>query len=190
MPYVGQTITDVFPTSINVDTATIATANISNQLTDANMSAGSVLQVQVGSINDIYSSTSTSFADVTGFNVSITPTSSSSTILVSFSTVAGNTQPSRPSRFRVIRTISGGSAVHVGVGATDGDSFSGTRTVYDNVAETAHQVHWQGVDSPSTTSATVYKIMAATGGGTLKVNNRHNDDMSQTSTITVMEIAG
>jgi len=45
MPYVGQTITDVFPTSINVDTATIATANISNQLTDANMSAGSVVQV-------------------------------------------------------------------------------------------------------------------------------------------------
>ena len=32
MPYVGQTITDVFPTSISVDTATIATANISNQL--------------------------------------------------------------------------------------------------------------------------------------------------------------
>ena len=45
MPYVGQTITDVFPTSINVDTATIATANISNQLTDANMSAGSAVQV-------------------------------------------------------------------------------------------------------------------------------------------------
>ena len=163
---------------------------IGDGLATSGLPAGSVLQIQVGSINDIYSSTSTSFADVTGFNVSITPTSSSSTILVSFSTVAGNTDPSRPSRFRVIRTISGGSAVHLGVGATDGDSFSGTRTVYDNVAETTHQVHWQGVDSPSTTSATVYKIMAATGGGTLQVNNRHNDDMSQTSTITVMEIAG
>ena len=163
---------------------------IGDGLATSGLPAGSVLQIQVGSINDIYSSTSPSFADVTGFNVSITPTSSSSTILVSFSTVAGNTNSSRPSRFRVIRTISGGSAVHVGVGATDGDDFSGTRTIYDAGSEQAHQVHWQGIDSPSTTSATVYKIMAATNGGTLKVNNRHNDDMSQTSTITVMEIAG
>ena len=163
---------------------------IGDGLATSGLPAGSVLQIQVGSINDIYSSTSTSFADVTGFNVSITPTSSSSTILVSFSTVVGNTNTSRPSRFRIIRTISGGSAVHVGVGATDGDGFSGTRTVYDAGNEQAHQVHWQGIDSPSTTSAIVYKIMAATNGGTLKVNNRHNDDMSQTSTITVMEIAG
>ena len=163
---------------------------IGDGLATSGLPAGSVLQIQVGSINDIYSSTSTSFADVTGFNVSITPTSSSSTILVSFSTVAGNTNTSRPSRFRVIRTVSGGSAVHVGVGATDGDGFSGTRTVYDAGNEQAHQVHWQGIDSPSTTSATVYKVAAATNGGTLKVNNRHNDDMSQTSTITVMEIAG
>jgi len=163
---------------------------IGDGLATSGLPAGSVLQIQVGSINDIYSSTSTSFADVTGFNVSITPTSSSSTILVSFSTVAGNTNTSRPSRFRVIRTVSGGSAVHVGVGATDGDGFSGTRTVYDAGNEQAHQVHWQGIDSPSTTSATVYKVAAATNGGTLKINNRHNDDMSQTSTITVMEIAG
>jgi len=163
---------------------------IGDGLATSGLPAGSVLQIQVGSINDIYSSTSTSFADVTGFNVSITPTSSSSTILVSFSTVAGNTNTSRPSRFRIIRTISGGSAVHVGVGATDGDALSGTRTVYDSGNEQAHQVHWQGIDSPSTTSEIVYKIMAATNGGTLKINNRHNDDMSQTSTITVMEIAG
>ena len=37
MGYIGQKITTVFPTSISVDTATITTANISNQLTDANM---------------------------------------------------------------------------------------------------------------------------------------------------------
>ena len=135
---------------------------IGDGLATSGLPAGSVLQIQVGSINDIYSSTSTSFADVTGFNVSITPTSSSSTILVSFSTVAGNTNTSRPSRFRVMSFTTGGSF---------------PASIVPQASRMAVRDNYLSFDS-------------ATGGGTLQVNNRHNDDMSQTSTITVMEIAG
>jgi hypothetical protein len=81
MGYVGQTITDVFPTSISVDTATIATANISNQLTDANMSVGSIVQVIQGITSTTVTQTSTSYAD-TGLTASITPSSSSNKIFV------------------------------------------------------------------------------------------------------------
>ena len=62
--------------------ATITSATISNQLTDANMSAGSVVQVVsfVYNSGQISNSTST-FAD-TGLTASITPSSSSNKILV------------------------------------------------------------------------------------------------------------
>ncbi len=81
MGYLGNQITTVFPTSISVDTATIATANISNQLTDANMSAGSLLQVVNASTTTEVSTTSDTFID-TGLTASITPSSTSSKILV------------------------------------------------------------------------------------------------------------
>ena len=47
------------------------------------------------------------------------------------------------------------------------------------------------LDSPSTTSATTYKIQGLTDGNSFVVNRR-GDDANKTSisTITVMEIAG
>jgi len=94
MPYVGQTITDVFPTSINVDTATIATANISNQLTDANMSAGSAVQVVNVETGNVATTTTTVPIDDTipqitegaeFMTLAITPTSATNKLMIQVS---------------------------------------------------------------------------------------------------------
>tara|TARA_B110000285_G_C14649706_1_gene391308 strand:- start:40 stop:567 length:528 start_codon:yes stop_codon:yes gene_type:complete len=172
--------------------STLTVDNIVGATTAGNVKlpAGSILQCKSGTINSRFQTSSTSFVDVTGFNVNITPKYSTSKILVQLSAVSSLSAVSRVSRFRVIRTISGGSAVHVGAGDADGtDGFSGTRTVYDSGSDELHQVHWQGEDSPSTTTAISYKIMCCTNGGTMNVNDRNNGDMSQTSTITVWELS-
>ena len=171
--------------------STLSVDTIQGQTTAANVKlpAGTILQCKSGTINSRFQTSSTSFVDVTGFNVNITPKYATSKILVQLSTTAGMSTTSRVCRFRVIRTISGGSAVHVGVGDADSDNFSGTRTVYDSGSDQLFQVHWQGEDSPSTTSDIVYKIMCCTNGGTMNVNDRNTGDMSQTSTVTVWELS-
>ena len=171
--------------------STLSVDTIQGQTTAANVKlpAGTILQCKSTTIDSRFQTSSTSFVDVTNFNVTITPKYSTSKILVQMSTTSGLSTTSRVSRFRVIRTISGGSAVHVGVGANDSNNFSGTRTVYDAGQDQLHQVHWQGEDSPNTTTATTYKIMCCTNGGTMNVNSRNSSDMSQTSTITVWELS-
>ena len=83
MGYLGNQITTVFPTSISVDTATIATANISNQLTDANMSGGSVIQAVTAVDTSVRTTTSQTFVVASNTaQVDITPRASSSKILV------------------------------------------------------------------------------------------------------------
>ena len=55
---------------------------VTNQFADANMSAGSVLQVKQAVKTDTQTTTASDFADVTDLSVSITPSSASSKILV------------------------------------------------------------------------------------------------------------
>ena len=52
------------------------------KIADGGMPAGSVLQVVSTSKTDDFSSSSSSFADITGMSVAITPSSTSSKILV------------------------------------------------------------------------------------------------------------
>ena len=60
--------------------------------------AGSIIQVVSTTKTDTFSTTSTSFSDVTGFSVSITPTSTSSKIMVMASAQVGNSSASAVAR--------------------------------------------------------------------------------------------
>lgn len=155
---------------------------------------GSVLQVVQTAKTDTFSTTSTSFTDITGLSVSITPTSSSSKILVMFNGMIGNSDATSSST--IVRLVRNSTAICVG-------DASGSRTQASSASWTASgsvqdrivgQMNNTFLDSPNTTSATTYKLQILAGGATAYVN-RGGYDASEArvpvtaSTITVMEIA-
>ena len=158
-------------------------------LTTTSPKAGNVLQVLQAVKSDTFSTSSTSYTDVTGLSVSITPTSSSSKILVLLN-VNGGAQDH--ASFRLVR-----GATTIGVGVPSGTQNATTLNnfyVFSNVNQSISG----GVtflDSPATTSATTYKVQGFVQSGQLTVNgNGANSNntfvMTSISTITVMEIAG
>ena len=187
MGYLGNQITTVFPTSISVDTATIATANISNQLTDANMSAGSVVQVVQAFKDDVFSTTSTSYVDVTGMSATITPSSSSNKILVQLRT----TQAMDGDNKMTTNLVRGSTTIANADGKTYFSNMYPSRQSTDTNIYIVHgSTHLDFLDTPSTTSSTTYKLQLLVDSGTGYINRgRDNDIFRGVSSITLMEIA-
>jgi hypothetical protein len=164
-----------------------------SQLARANMPAGSVLQVIQSAKTDTqtFSGLSTSWADITGLSVSITPTSTSSRIYVAGVLYVSST--GNPAQIRMVRNstpiLIGNAASNRKQalsqpwgGGGDLDGFS---------------VSPSFVDSPSTTSAVTYKLQISIGGAATNYVNRTARDADATaedarsaSCIIVMEIAG
>jgi hypothetical protein len=146
-------------------------------------SAGKVLQVVSTTNTSFFTTTSASFTDITGLSVSITPTLSTSKVLVICNVPYGASVDA------VIQLVRNSTAVGNGTaGSTNGinDIYGGGDGQYS-----AYQTAFNFLDSPATTSATTYKIqILATGSGTAYVNRRRQDTtFGGQSTITVMEIA-
>ena len=153
--------------------------------------AGKILQVVSTTKTDTFTSTSgTSWVDITGFSVAITPSATSSKILVCWN-VALATAANNNVYMRMLR---GSTAISIGDIAG-----SRNRTTGGGVPHAAYG--WAGtisgtyLDSPSTTSATTFKMqLAGQGSVTLCVNrNEQNSDINYSvgrtaSTITLMEI--
>lgn len=149
-----------------------------------------VLQVVSSPKTDSFTTTSGSYVDVTGLSVSITPTSSSSKILVMFSVSAGIPGDIMHGYLTLVR-----GSTEIFKADTAGSRRSATAVV--NTA-TQCQFTYAGMylDSPATTSATTYKIQAlSSNGNTLCINRSARDtnlldyDGRSVSSITVMEIA-
>ena len=150
---------------------------------------GKVLQVvsttttAVSSIN----SDSDTLTDIPNLNVSITPSSTSSKIFLTGSVFYGidnNTYGSLAgiSFFRGTTQIGDGSS-DIASGTVVGIGYTGTN---NHVT-----VPIQFLDSPSTTSATTYKIRCKNligGTQTFVVNGRRNGTQRGASTITAFEI--
>jgi hypothetical protein len=150
---------------------------------------GTVLQVQSTTKTDTFTHNTTTFTDVTGLSVSITPKSSSSKIMV-MAVVSGTGQTAVTNFFgRLVRdstAIAIGDAAGVRirgtVGARDQDNIS-TMTI----------LH---LDSPATTSSTTYKVQVRSQSTGIIYINRTSNDGDDTATIrtvssiSVMEIAG
>ena len=151
------------------------------------MIPGHVVQVVSAIKDDKQTVTSTSFVDVTGLSVSITPTSTSSKILVLFNGYGGHDN----TNYFLWNIVRGSTALAQPAGSPNypatmnsytGDSVSGGFAI--------QSVNVNFLDSPSTTSATTYKIQVLTTAGTATVNGRpSNTNGATVSNITVMEIA-
>jgi hypothetical protein len=148
--------------------------------------AGSVIQVVSTTKNDVASTTSTSFTDVSGLSVSITPSSTSSKILVLVNVMLGSTGDAG------IKLQRDSTDIAIGTGSTAfnclGQSAPGPGNDLQYAPQNASISH---LDSPNTTSATTYKIQFRTNGsGTVYINTRAiAASFIGASSITLMEIA-
>lgn len=148
----------------------------------------SVLQVVSTTKTDAFSTTSTSYTDLTGMSVSITPKFATSKILVTVSMNVGVSSDGVQATTKLVRDSTdvcigdaAGSRTRAGTGGWNGASDQRAVTI-------------NFLDSPATTSATTYKIQIRTSSGTGYLNRSGTDTDNTTfsrtaSTITVMEIA-
>lgn len=154
--------------------------------------AGQILQVVSTTKTDVFQSASTTFADITGLSVSITPSSDTSKILVTATIHGSALSQQTQCYFRLAR---GGAAIGVGDAVGSRIQVSGDiGAVLSNndIGSSAFSF----LDSPSSTSALTYNVQLRNqGSGTVLVNRSSSDTDSAvagrtTSTITVMEVAG
>jgi hypothetical protein len=154
----------------------------------------SVLQVVSTTKTDAFSTTSTSFADVTGLSATITPKFSNSKILL---IAQVSTSMSYNATNRLVFRFNGGNSTNYVGDAAGSRSRVGIGMYTHDIWRLESQnfpFSMMYLDSPATTSAVTYIVQMNVGAGTGYVNRSHNDtDNAQfsraASTITVMEIA-
>ena len=115
---------------------------------------GKILQVVQTEKTDTFSMSGTTFTDVTGLSVAITPSSTSSKILIVGSVLIG-----AQTNFGFIRMLRDSTVINVGAAASNRPLVNGTfsYTATDNIWElTNNAINY--VDSPSTTSQVTYKL--------------------------------
>lgn len=145
-------------------------------------SSSKVLQVVSTTSTTLFTSTSTSPVDVTGISVTITPSNSSSKVMVVFNCAASATNSLN---FYLNRN---GINIALGSGGSSKNATICSVPTGNNAYLFSYALNF--LDSPATTSAVTYKIQADTDGGTFYVNRRGSDALfASPATITVMEIA-
>lgn len=151
-------------------------------------SAGHVIQMQSSVSTAASTITGTSYADIPGMTATITPTSTSSKILVQVSFGAlGCESVGHGLLMKLYR-----DSTEIGQG-TGGDSHNVFLNNYQGATNIYDSVQHMFVDSPSSTSALVYKMTwAMTGTGqTWYMNRRGIDNYARmSSTFLLTEIAG
>lgn len=135
---------------------------------------GKVLQVVMGTSTTGVSSTSSTLAD-SGLSASITPSATSSKVLV---LTSQQYWKNNNNSFNAVKTALLRGTTNIAQMSTD---MLVTDTAIYNIGTMAY--HY--LDSPSTTSATTYKVQFGSRSGTSTVGVNNNPDLS---TIILMEI--
>jgi hypothetical protein len=155
---------------------------------------GEVLQVVNTTKTSVFTTTSSSYVDVTGLSASITPSSSSSKILVMVSFYFSS---SSSSGYPIARILRDSTAIYVG-DAAGSRALALAQTgggLFTSDGGTGFNVSAQFIDSPATTSSTTYKIQAQqSSGGTVRIGAVGDDSDASNrprmaSSIVLMEIA-
>ncbi len=149
--------------------------------------SGGIIQIKQTVKTNTFSTTGT-HVDITGLNVSITPQSSSSKILVHAIICMSGTDNG------FCRLLRGSTVIALGDG--DGNRSRGFgHTGYQNfIGDTgALPYNILFLDSPNTTSSTTYKVQIGVGAGTQFVgrgtaDGNNNQNVRSVCTITAMEV--
>jgi len=171
-------------------TPSIAATALTGTIAAARLPAGSVLQVVSATQTAVVSISGSSFADISGLSVSITPTSNTNKVLIFgfLNAVSGDL-----SFFRIVRNSTAiciGDAAGTRIQSTGGAFGTGSNATWASV-----NMSFNFLDSPATTSATTYKLQFAGNSAVTTYLNRGSGDGDSgnagrtASTITIMEIA-
>ena len=148
--------------------------------------AGHVLQVQSTTSNASIVNT-TDPHDVDLMSVNITPTSTSSKVLILINAWHGNENPN--GGYTLLR-----NSTAVGAAASQYGSSTDSIVTYDDVpggsTYTLHSFNVSYLDSPSLTSSITYKLKASSHTSTYWNISHSGSHGYASSTITAMEIAG
>ena len=160
----------------------------------AAISTGKVLQVKQTVKTDFFSTTSTSMVDITGFSVSITPSSTSSKVLVMVDIGIMSCSNANGTFINLLRDSTNLTSSSGGGAADTKDAWNaaGGGGMSDNARKYQASPSIKFLDSPSSTSSLIYKCQLSTNGVATSYINRWglNSDHAGVSTITVMEISG
>jgi hypothetical protein len=159
-------------------------------------SSGKILQVVSATKTDTSSVTSSTFTDISGLSVSITPAASTSKVLIFWSTSLATIANATGLKIRMMRDS---TAIGIGDAASNRPRSTGGFYIGDigvGAPNNFATVAGNFLDSPSTTSATTYKLQFCGYDGTNTVYiNRTTADRDTTgfdprlvSSITVMEV--
>ncbi len=190
----ANAITGTIPTSVGGTGSTAATlpASLINNTSIGNVTAlpaaittGKVLQVVQDEYPTEQSTTSTSYVDIGGLSVSITPSSTSSKIFViatlTSCRVARNSATGCDGFYKLVR----GSTELTHSGLAYYDAEDNTNRELDGTITLSY------LDSPNSTSAQTYKCqMKSSSSSVTTYVNKPQSSNSAMSAITVMEIAG
>ena len=155
------------------------------------ITAGKIGQVLQGTKTDRFSLSASGWNQVTGLDVSITPSSTSSKILVR-ANMGWGMNSGTTLMFRIAR----GTADTIFIGDTAGNRERVTQRVSPNSNFWSFPVSLEYLDSPNTTSSINYRIYAKHNGGVIATlnggytdnNDTSNDNSRSASSITVMEV--
>ncbi len=181
------------PASNPASDRTLTLPGDANSTVDTLNRAGNILQVVQTVKTDTFSASHGSTVDITGLSVSITPSSSSNKVLVTYDT---NVSMANGSYHAHIFLVRGSTKIFLG-------DAEGSRTRASNFVISGNDgnggiyyypVHGEFLDSPATTSATTYKIQLLGQNNTMYVNRTQYDSDATgvnriVSQITVKEVA-
>ena len=151
---------------------------------------GKIVQVKYGTKTDVFTTSSTSFTDITGLSATITPTSTSNFIAI-WALINGNTTGSK-SYGQIVR-----DSTAIGIGDASGSTVRATFDI-NNAGSSNRGLTCGGnwVEQAQSTSSTVYKVQVRheNGGADLYINrvadtNDNSVAGRYSSSIIVMEFS-
>ena len=147
---------------------------------------GGIVQVKCTTKQDMFDTSSTSFVDVTGLNVSITPKFSTSKILVTVHVFASCEDAS------MLRLMFDSTAVGNGTASDQDANHQGFAMVRQDDGNLGSGYGIQLLHTPGDTSSHTYKVQgrATNSSFALGINRRiDNQNYSLSSSISVMEVS-
>ena len=181
--YLGKAVQTVNPPNNSVGTSQL----VDGAVTSSKLSSGKVLQVVGTQTSTVFSTSSTSFVDATGFSLSITPSSASNKILISLHFMYG-LSASVASACQLLRNTD-----VVTLGATT-NNLGNVYLAHGSTSQGFGNFGINYLDTPNSSSELIYKlqVLRGSGSGSLSINNRNSGTGTENriGSLTLMEIAG
>ena len=172
--YLGRAVGTINPASGSVGTGELSATGTKDSTTflrgdNTFAESGKILQVVQTAKTDTFSTTSTSFTDVTGLSVAITPSSTSSKVLVMVSSNS-STSSGNNAEMKLVR-----GSTDIFIGDDDGSHSRASAQTRVNDNNGCQTLTFSFLDTPNTTSATTYKVQYRVQAGTGNINSTNSD---------------